>query len=101
MTNVFSSSWLAPPAEIILAAVLQRNFTLIDEDVKVAWSQLCAELISVGIPTLLHIVNVRSGYTEGLQVTRQLWMVLAKAVQDPDDYVDWDDVICFLVIPFK
>ena len=101
MGNVFSSSWLSPPAEIILSAVLKRNFTLADEDVKLAWSQLCADFISVGIPTLLHVVNVRSGYAEGLQVTRQLWMILARSFQTPDDYVHWDDVICLLTIPFK
>jgi hypothetical protein len=101
MKNVFSSSWLSSPAEIILSAVLKHNFTLADEEVKLAWSQLCAGLISVGIPTLLHVVNFRSGFTEGLQVTRQLWTVLARAFQAPDGYVDWDDVICLLVIPFK
>jgi flagellar biosynthesis regulator FlaF len=101
MKNVFSGSWLSPPAEIILSAVLKVNFTLADEDVQLAWSQLCADLISVGVPTLLHIVSIRSGRTEGLQVTRQLWTVLAKALQSPDDYVHWDDVLCSLVIPLK
>jgi hypothetical protein len=101
MKNVFSSSWLSPPAEIILSVVLKRNFTLADEEVKLSWSQLCADLISVGIPTLLHVVNIRSAWTEGLQVTKQLWTVLARAFQAPDDYVHWDDVICFLLIPLK
>ena len=101
MKNVFLSNWLSPPAEIILSAVLKHNFNLADEDVKLAWSQLCAEIISVGIPTLLHVVNIRSGYTEGLQVTRQLWTILARSFQDPDDYVHWDDVICLLAVPLK
>jgi hypothetical protein len=101
MKNVFSSAWLSPPAEIVLAAVLKCNFTLADEDVRVAWSQLCADLISVGIPTLLHVVQTRSRSTEGLQVTRQLWAVLARTFQAPDDYVHWDDGTCFLAIPLK
>ena len=101
MKNVFSDSWLPPPAEIILAAILRRRFTLADDRVKTAWSQLCAELVSVGIPTLLHVVYTRSQLNEGLEVTRQLWMVLARSFQDPNDNLDWNDLICFLVIPLK
>jgi hypothetical protein len=46
--NVLYDTWLPSNAEIILAAVLKRNFALGDGDVRSAWSDLCAELVSVG-----------------------------------------------------
>lgn len=111
MKNVFASAWLPPPAEIILARLLELDLGVGEEEaqgegekqeaVKGAWSRLCADLVDVGIPTILHVVNVRSACKEGLEVTRLLWAVLARALEKPDEYVHWDDVVCFLVIPLK
>ncbi|RDB15276.1 hypothetical protein Hypma_004793 [Hypsizygus marmoreus] len=101
MKNIFSSTWLPPPAEIILAASLKLHFSLLDENLTTAWSQLCADLISVGIPTILHLVSTRSESKEGQEVTRQLWIVLARSWQRPDDDVHWEDLVSFLMIPFK
>src|ERR1700678_2648631 len=43
MKNVFESSWLCSPAEIILATLLKTQFSLSDGQVKDSWSQLCAD----------------------------------------------------------
>lgn len=96
MKNVFATSWL--PAEKILANVLKVNFFLEEEEIKAAWSDLCADLISVGIPTLLHVMSTGS---EGQKVTRQLWTVVAKTWQVPDEKAHWEELISFLVIPLK
>ncbi|KAG6889883.1 hypothetical protein C0995_013858 [Termitomyces sp. Mi166 len=96
MKSVFAASWL--PAEKILASVLKVNFLLDDERVKAAWSDLCADLISVGIPTLLHVLSTGS---EGQKVTRQLWTVLARTWQVSDEKAHWEELVSFLVIPFK
>jgi hypothetical protein len=101
LKNIFSSLWLESPAEIILAAVLMRQFSFQDEQVKIGWSELCADLISVGIPSLLHIIHSRSEFKQGLEVTRQLWTVLAKAWHDPDEGVPWGNLVAFLAIPYR
>ncbi|KAG6844468.1 hypothetical protein H0H87_006692 [Tephrocybe sp. NHM501043] len=96
MKNVFATSWL--PAERILASVLRINFSLQIEEVKEAWSELCADLISVGVPTLLHVISTGS---EGQEVSRHLWCVLARTWQVADEKAHWESFISFLVIPFK
>lgn len=99
LKNVFAASWLPPPAEVILAGVLKRNYNLEDERVKSAWSRLCADLISVGLPALLHIVSVRTAHNEELEVTRQLWSVLAKSWKESDNGTHWEELVSFLIIP--
>ncbi|KAG6887993.1 hypothetical protein C0992_009973 [Termitomyces sp. T32_za158] len=96
MKNVFATSWL--PAEKIVASVIKVNFFLEEEHIKAAWSDLCSDLISVGIPTLLHVMSTGS---EGQKVTRQLWTVLARTWQVPDEKAHWDELISFLAIPLK
>ncbi|KDR82379.1 hypothetical protein GALMADRAFT_237661 [Galerina marginata CBS 339.88] len=100
MRNVFTTTWLSSPAEMILASLLQKQFTLSDEHVRELWSQLCGDLISVGIPTLLHVLHRRSESQEEAEVTRQLWLVLAE--HGPLVKVDenWGDLLQFLVMPF-
>ncbi|KAF8158535.1 hypothetical protein B0H34DRAFT_807999 [Crassisporium funariophilum] len=100
MKTVLAPASLSSPAEIILASLLKKQFALSDDVVKELWSQLCGDLMSVGIPTLLHVLHVRSESQEGTEVTRQLWLVLASngPLRDVDE--DWADLLCFLVMPF-
>ncbi|KAG5644893.1 hypothetical protein DXG03_007445 [Asterophora parasitica] len=99
MKNVYSHSWL--PAETILAAVTRIQFSLGNESVRAAWSQLCADLISVGVPSLLHVITARSEKGEGQEVTRQLWAVLARDWQVSSGGTHWEELASFLGIPFK
>lgn len=98
--SVLYDTWLPSNAEIILAAVLRRNFTLHDDKVLKEWSDLCADLISVGVPTLLHVLYFQSERRERVEVLRQLWTVLAKMWQVIDHEITWDDLVTLLVIPF-
>jgi hypothetical protein len=97
---VLYDTWLPSNAEIILAAVLKCNFVLHDDDVREVWSDLCADLISVGVPTLLHVVYFQSERRERVEVLRQLWTVLVKTWQVIDHGTTWDDLVTLLVIPF-
>ena len=99
MKNVFKSSWLCSPAEIVLATLLKKQFSLSDGQVKDLWSQLCADLVAVGIPTVLHVLHVRSESQEGTEVTRQLWLILANGPLATSEE-DWMSLLCFLVMPF-
>ncbi|TFK69546.1 hypothetical protein BDN72DRAFT_959509 [Pluteus cervinus] len=99
--SIFSQTWLSGPAQIIMASILKQNFTLLDDTVKAAWLSLCAKLVSVGIPALLHIISVQSHRTEETEMKRQLWMLLAKTYQDCDETQSWQDLVSFLLIPFR
>jgi hypothetical protein len=97
--NVFKSSWLCSPAEIILATLLKKQFCLLDDQVKDLWSRLCADLVAVGIPTVLHVLHVRSESQEDTEVTRQLWLILANDGPLATNEEDWMSLLCFLVMP--
>ena len=99
MKNVFKSSWLCSPAEIILATLLSKQFSFSDGQIKDLWSQLCTDLIAVGIPTVLHVLHVRSESQEDIEVTRQLWLILANDGLTTSE-VDWMSLLHFLVMPF-
>lgn len=99
MKNVFKSSWLCSPAEIILATLLKRQFSFSDGQVKDLWSQLCTDLIAVKIPTVLHVLHVRSESQEDTEVTRQLWLILANDGLATGEE-DWMSLLYFLVMPF-
>ena len=98
MKNVFKSSWLCSPAEIILATLLKKQFSFSDGQVKDLWSQLSGDLIAVGIPTVLHVLHVRSESQEDIEATRQLWIVLANDSLTTSE--DWMSLLHFLVMPF-
>lgn len=99
MKNVFKFSWLCSPAEIILATLLKKRFSFSDGQVKDLWSQLCADLIAVGIPTVLHVLYVRSENQEDIEVTRQLWLILANDGLATGEE-DWMSLLYFLAMPF-
>lgn len=111
MKHVFTQRWLPSPAERILASLLKRRFDLADERVKGCWSRLCAELISVGTPTLLHVLHTKTlspsqEERAEMEVTRRLWAVLAETMGGlgrGDDGVlegDWTNLVQLLVMPF-
>ncbi|KIM35907.1 hypothetical protein M413DRAFT_449530 [Hebeloma cylindrosporum] len=99
MKNVFTSASLSSPAEVILASLLKKQFSLSDDKVKELWSQLCADLISVGIPSLLHVLHRRSESQEGPEVTRQLWVLLAENGPLASGAEDWIHLLHFLAMP--
>jgi len=101
MENVFTSASLSSPAEVILASLLTKQFSLSDDEVKELWSQLCADLISVGIPTLLHVLHRRSESQEGPEVTRQLWVLLAENGPLASSEEDWMHLLHFLAMPLR
>lgn len=101
MKNIFEKSWLASPAEIILAAILEQIFGFENNSVKALWNQLCADLISVGIPTVMHILFVRSESQKEekeSQVTKQLWLLMVKQ-QLASDECSWEELVLLLVVP--
>lgn len=109
MRNVFGKTWLPSPAERILASVLSKRFDLSDETVKSYWGQLCAELISFGIPTLLHVLHTKtmSPSQEETELSKHLWVVLAENAsmfgpsEDTDvPKDDWMYLVQLLVLPF-
>lgn len=100
MKNVFAESFLSSPGESILASLLKRSFNLVDDHVKDLWSQLCGDLISVGVPTLLRAVHRRDSESqEEHEVTHQLWTVLAKNGLLENEVQSWETLVDFLAMP--
>lgn len=99
MKNVFASSWLPSPAEMILVSLLKCTFTLESDSVTDIWSKLCADLISVGIPSLVAVLNRDGASQADKHLTRRLWLVLGKHITD--DLVVWQEFVPLLAIPFK
>lgn len=100
MKNVFAEPFLSSPGESILAALLKRSFTLVDDRVKDLWSQLCGDLISAGVPSLLRAVHLRpSESQEEQEMMQQLWIVLAKNGPLLIDAEDWETLLNLLVMP--
>lgn len=115
-------SVLSQPAEIILASVLKVKFDLGVEEVKTQWSELCAGLVRVGVPTLLHVLcHWGSGGDNGVdnqqtsqereerevqmevEVARQLWGVLGRQLvggKADVQFHHWTEMMTFLLIPF-
>lgn len=100
MKNVFEQSWLSLPGEKILAIVLKHQFTVSDDRVKESWSQICADLISVGVPDLLRLLRCRHENREEEEITRQLWTVLAKNDSAINDEQSSEALVDLLLMPF-
>lgn len=101
MRNVFQKSWLSLPGEKILAMLLKHQFTLSDDRVKESWSQVCADLISVGVPDLLRLLHLRVENREEEEITRQLWVVLAKNDSTVTDKENTEALFDLLLMPFR
>ncbi|KAJ6621851.1 hypothetical protein B0H10DRAFT_1945109 [Mycena sp. CBHHK59/15] len=101
MTNVFQPGWLASPAEILLAAVLEQTYDLAEEQVRDSWAQLCSELISVGLPSVVATIKVQTENRMSSEVQRQLWGFAIKSIQGSDFPYPWNDLAYLLSIPFR
>ncbi|KAF6744459.1 hypothetical protein DFP72DRAFT_928782 [Ephemerocybe angulata] len=112
LKNVFETSWLSIPAEIVLAGIIGQKIDLEDAAVREMWCGVCSELISAGAPTLLHILHTRvtsplrvgdgseKEVMEELLVTRLLWVGLGRHYIRGGDGMGWTDLAPFLALPF-
>lgn len=101
MENIFTVSWLMPVAKSILIAVLKEEYDLHHEDVKQAWSGLCATLISASTPEFLAGLVVRNSYQSEMYLRRYLWSVLAETWKSIEPIPAWQDTVTLLVLPFQ
>ncbi|KAH9949846.1 hypothetical protein B0H21DRAFT_687894 [Amylocystis lapponica] len=99
MKNVFAASWLTPTAGSILMVVFKREYVLEREDVKIAWSELCAALIRSNAPGLLSTLDVSDDHQGEQEIRRHVWRTLAdrwSKFYKPS----WQDTVSLLVFPF-
>ncbi|KAJ7147132.1 hypothetical protein C8R43DRAFT_1129909 [Mycena crocata] len=101
LTNVFQPSWLSSPAETVLGAVLKKTYNLAEEQVRDAWAQLCSELLSLGLPSVVGVVRDRREAQMPLEVQRQLWMFAATSIHKSDALVKWSDFAYLLATPLS
>ncbi|KXN87615.1 hypothetical protein AN958_08396 [Leucoagaricus sp. SymC.cos] len=98
----YGAASLSSIAETLLSTVLSHTYTLSEIGVKDAWSALCGDFVSVGVPQLAHTLLGGSESQEGVEVQRQLWAVMAESGLFPKvDGHEWEDVLSFLILPIK
>ncbi|KAF9054214.1 armadillo-type protein [Panaeolus papilionaceus] len=101
MKNTFVHEWLSPAAGVIVTSLLSKSFAVDQQDIRDLWAKLCADLIAIGIPTLVHILHARTGGAHGgTEMTRLLWYMLARDRKAPFEDDDWQGMIQFLLVPF-
>ncbi|KAL6303902.1 hypothetical protein BKA93DRAFT_786211 [Sparassis latifolia] len=101
MKNVFATSWLIPTATSILTSVLKQEYKIDREDVKVAWSELCAALISASEPDLLGRLVIGNESQRTTELIRHLWNVSVSKWTTIDPKPSWQDTVSFLVVPLS
>lgn len=67
---------------------------------KTLWTQLCGDLIAIGVPPLLHALHVRNGDQEDNEVRKRLWAVVAEKGPSISADIKWQDLIQYLAMPF-
>ncbi|KAH6912731.1 hypothetical protein BKA70DRAFT_1218862 [Coprinopsis sp. MPI-PUGE-AT-0042] len=90
-------------SEIILASLLSGPFGLDMAEVKNAWSDLCSDLVGVGVShTLLHVLwNRRTEAVASEEVVKGLWDVVGRRYAvGTGGQENWVDLVAFLTIPF-
>ncbi|XP_006462383.1 hypothetical protein AGABI2DRAFT_119245 [Agaricus bisporus var. bisporus H97] len=97
----YGTQYLVSLAEAILFAVLEQKYDLDGEGIKQAWSLLFVDLVSIGTPNFLPSVLARTESQEGVEVQRQLWVMMAKNDLIKAKGSDWEEILLFLVIPFQ
>ncbi|KAH7885264.1 hypothetical protein F5I97DRAFT_2032165, partial [Phlebopus sp. FC_14] len=99
MQDVFVSTRLAGPAETILVSILKFAFHILDPDVKVLWSHLCATLMVAVSPSFLSDMCNLSECQMAVQTQRSLWGVVVKSLTSSKIDLYWEDVVRLLAIP--
>jgi hypothetical protein len=96
----FGTTSLAVVAETVLSTVLSQKYRL-EGEVKAAWSALCSDLISIGVPDLMCHLLARSESQGGIEVQRQLWAVMAENELFKARGNRWEEIVSFLAIPIR
>lgn len=100
--NVFSEVWLSQAATALLTRVLQRSFAASSSvEVKDAWSQLCASLISASAPGLVAHLVAEDEVQRTLHLRRELWTLTARAWSSMDSRPTWQESVDLLVIALR
>lgn len=99
--SIFSDSWLLTVAGSLLSGVIRRTFDLSMEKVKMAWSDLCASLISTNAPDFVaHLVVEDEDHRES-DIRHKLWSLTAQTWTVRKPVPTWADSVDLLVLPLR
>ncbi|KAI1790183.1 hypothetical protein LXA43DRAFT_891520 [Ganoderma leucocontextum] len=99
--SVFSDSWLSSAAGSLLGSVIRRTFDLSTEEVKTAWSDLCASLISTNAPDLVARLVAEDEDHRKADIRRKLWSLTAETWTVREPTHSWADSVDLLVLPLR
>ncbi|KAI0754826.1 hypothetical protein C8Q80DRAFT_1247683, partial [Daedaleopsis nitida] len=99
--NVFCAPWLSQAATTLLARVNRHVFDVSSEDVKAAWGQLCAALVSASSPELITRLVAETDDGRSLELRRSLWALTTRAWFCMEPQASLADSVSFLSMPIR
>lgn len=97
--DVFPTSWLESPAELILAAVLRQKFHVSDANIRCAWNNLCFDLITACSPANLVSICMQNTQQSEIEVKRKVWCALAQSWTPSTE--ELQKAVSFLATPIE
>ncbi|PIL22657.1 hypothetical protein GSI_15349 [Ganoderma sinense ZZ0214-1] len=99
--KVFSDSWLLTAAGLLLSNVVRHTFDLSTEEVKTAWSDLCASLIATNAPDFIARLALEDEDHRNMAIRQKLWSLTAETWTAREPAPSWTDSVDLLVVPLR
>ncbi|KAF9499380.1 hypothetical protein BDN71DRAFT_1442012 [Pleurotus eryngii] len=95
--NVYAITYVKQVAESVLCELLRHSFDLTSPEIRQAWSDLCHDLLSLGIDRVLEIIGMMVNEVE---MKRSLWNMVVQIWQNADADASWQNIVQALSMPF-
>ncbi|KAG9223700.1 hypothetical protein CCMSSC00406_0004959 [Pleurotus cornucopiae] len=95
--NVYAITYVKRIAESVLCELLRHSFDLTSPEIRQAWSDLCHDLLSLGIDRVLEIIGMMVNEVE---MKRSLWIMVVQIWQNADADASWQNIVQALSMPF-
>ncbi|KAF4593329.1 hypothetical protein EYR38_009043 [Pleurotus pulmonarius] len=95
--NVYAITYVKRIAESVLCELLRHSFDLASPEIQQAWSDLCHDLLSVGIDRVLEIIGMMVNEVE---MKRSLWIMIVRIWRDVNVDASWQNIVQALSMPF-
>ncbi|KDQ27025.1 hypothetical protein PLEOSDRAFT_159058 [Pleurotus ostreatus PC15] len=95
--NVYAITYAKRIAEAVLCELLRHSFDLTSPEILQAWSDLCHDLLSLGVDRVLEIIGMMVNEVE---MKRSLWIMIVRIWQNADADASWQNIVQALAMPF-
>ncbi|KAF7430496.1 hypothetical protein PC9H_006204 [Pleurotus ostreatus] len=95
--NVYAMTYAKRIGESVLCELLRHSFDLTSPEIRQAWSDLCHDLLSLGVDRVLEIIGMMVNEVE---MQRSLWIMIVRIWQNADADASWQNIVQALAMPF-